>query len=103
MIGSIGRRWKHYVLLYRYVEDMENKRLPFLEEHIKLSRSFEGKGLLFGGPMINPRDGAVVLWVGDEQVVKNFVEKDPYVKNKLVSFYEIREISFASGSLSLNL
>jgi uncharacterized protein len=102
MIGTVSRRWKHYVLFYRYVEDMVNKRTPFREAHLKLAKSYEGKGLLLGGALQNPIDGALLFWEGEEQTVKTFVDSDPYVKNKLVSSYEIREINIAGGSLKLN-
>lgn len=45
---------------------------------------------------MNPTDGAVFIFdVEDKNMIDDFVINDPYVTNKLVTNYEIKELAVA--------
>lgn len=92
-------RGKTYVLSYKYVPDMVQKRVPYRDNHLKLLKEFEGKGLLLAGAFQNPIDSAIFMFDSEERVVKEFIKLDPYNANNLVEGHTIREIMIAAGSL----
>ena len=84
---------RHFMLYYKYVEDMHYKRVPLREEHLKLVDTFENQGNAIIGGSFFPNDGACFFFhANDETVVDSFVKKDPYYKKGLVTEYEIKEI-----------
>lgn len=102
-IGSF--RFKHYVLTYKYVEGMEQKRMPYREQHLKMLQKWEQEGhLLIGGALQNPIDKGMLLFeVPKEELVHQFVQSDPYYTNKLLLEYNVREINIVVGSLKRHL
>ena len=52
---------------------------------------------MLGAPFF-PYDGAALLieTEGDKSIVEQFVKDDPYVKNKIVAKYEIKEFDGAT-------
>jgi uncharacterized protein YciI len=89
----------HYVLLYDYVEDVLEKRHPYREAHLNLLKGLHEEGrLAMAGAWNDPVDGAVLIFVGDDDsVVRDFVEKDPYVANGLVTKWWLREWNVVIG------
>jgi len=82
----------YYILTYETVEDYVERRTPFRNEHLNLLRvELEKKHVLLGGALNDPADKAVIIWkVEDKKTIEDFVAKDPYVQNGLISKYEIR-------------
>ncbi|KAI9916195.1 hypothetical protein PsorP6_017915 [Peronosclerospora sorghi] len=84
---------KFYILRYEYVEDILDRRGPFRSEHLELAQNAKQDGdIVMGGALVNPPDAGVIIFnVADKQVIEDFVKKDPYFQNDLVTSYTIRE------------
>ncbi|CAG9332030.1 unnamed protein product [Blepharisma stoltei] len=99
MLGFQARRFKHFLLTYKYVEGMVDKRAPYRDAHIAHARAYEPRGLVLIGALQNPIDTGVLLFEGEEKMIKDYAQNDPYVVNRLVTDYTIREITIVAGSL----
>ncbi|HEY2859765.1 MAG TPA: hypothetical protein VGJ21_15195 [Terracidiphilus sp.] len=56
----------HYLLFYETADDYLARRSEFRAEHLsKAWASSEAGGLVLGGALANPIDGAVLLFKGD--------------------------------------
>lgn len=82
----------YYILTYETVDNYVEKRQAFREEHLSLlTTELQAKHVVLGGALEDPADKAIIIWkVDDKKTIQNFVDKDPYVQNGLVSKYEIR-------------
>ena len=91
---------KYFVLQYTYVDDMLNKRVPHRAAHLEMTREFvENGSLLLGGAFTDPVDtGLIIFKAGSKEEVDAFARKDPYVREKLVTSYSIREWAVVVGS-----
>lgn len=89
----------HFVLLYDYVEEVVERRQPFREEHMGLLTALHAEGkLMMAGAWNDPVDGAALVFGGDDDsVVRDFVQRDPYVVNGLVTGWRIREWNIVVG------
>lgn len=101
MLAAISRRAKHFLLHYTYVPDMLTRRTPFRPAHLAVANEFTARGaLVWGGAYQNPVDGGELMFEGEtDAVVREFVSKDPYVKEGLVPKYAIREVLVVGGTL----
>jgi uncharacterized protein YciI len=79
-------------LIYTLAADYLDRRPGFREEHLGLARAaFERGELVLAGALSDPFDRALLVWNGEDRApVEAFVAADPYVKNGLVTGYEIR-------------
>ena len=91
----------YYLLLYDVVHDYVERRAQFRSEHLALASESHARGeLLLGGALADPVDGAVLVFrASSAEVVRAFVEADPYVRNGLVSDWKIREWTVVAGTL----
>lgn len=82
----------HYLLLYDVAPDYLERRDAFRAEHLTLAWQAHARGeLVLGGALTNPVDGAVLLFQGDSPAVaEQFAAADPYVKNGLVTRWQVR-------------
>jgi uncharacterized protein YciI len=82
----------YYVLIYHVVEDYVSRRTPYREEHLKLARESLSRGeLILGGALADPVDQALLVFRSPGKVaVEEFVRNDPYIKNGLITRWEIR-------------
>lgn len=82
----------YFILFYHTIEDYTERRQAFRNEHLTLlNKELEKKHVVLGGALNDPADQAVIVWnVDDIKIIEDFVAQDPYVKNGLVSKYEIR-------------
>ena len=82
----------YYVLIYNVIDDYVSRRVPYREEHLRLAREAQNRGeLLLGGALAEPVDKALLIFrVNDPAIIEAFVHSDPYVKNGLVTRWEIR-------------
>ena len=80
------------LLFYDYVDDIVERRAPFREAHLALVGEFHERGVLrMAGALVEPVDGAVLAFTtNDRSVVEDFVARDPYVQNGLVTAWRIR-------------
>lgn len=89
----------HLVLLYELVDDYLERRGALREEHLGLAKAAHERGeLALAGAFAEPADRALLVWsTEDESVVRAFAEADPYVRNGLVSRWEIRPWNVVIG------
>jgi hypothetical protein len=89
----------HSLLLYDYVDDIVERRVPFRDAHLALAREAHEQGvLLLAGALAEPVDGAVFVFATDDRsVVEGFVSRDPYVREGLVTAWRIRPWNVVIG------
>jgi uncharacterized protein YciI len=91
---------KHFLLFYDVSHDYLEKRAAFRDAHLnKAWESHERRELVLGGALVDPVDGAVLLFRAESaEVVETFAKTDPYVVNGLVTSWRIREWATVAGS-----
>ena len=84
---------KHYLLFYDVVDDYVVRRAEFRDAHLERAWAANVRGeLVLGGALVDPPDGAVLLFRCDSpQVVEEFARTDPYVMNGLIERWRVRE------------
>ncbi len=89
----------YYILFYKTVDDYIEKRAPYRQEHLQLAQKNRDDGsLVMAGALAEPADGAVLVFKGDSPAVaENFAKNDPYVKNGLISKWEVRPWTVVVG------
>jgi len=89
----------HYILFYTTIENYIEKRAPFREEHLALAKRYKESGhLIMAGAFANPSNGAALVFnCDDKSLVQDFVDKDPYVQNGLITEWSIREWTVVIG------
>lgn len=91
------------LLLYDFVPDYLERRVPLREEHLRLLREAHARGeLVRAGAHDDPTDdtfdGAVFVFkTSDRAVVQRFVDADPYVKSGVVTRSRIRRWNVVVG------
>lgn len=92
----------HYLLMYEVVDDYVAKRAPYRDEHLAMANEAAKEGeLLLGGALVEPVDGAILLF-RTHAAAEAFANNDPYVQNRLVTRWTVRQWNTVAGSL-LNL
>jgi uncharacterized protein YciI len=83
----------YYILFYKTVENYTELRAPFRNDHLGLVNEFHSDGrMVMAGALADPADGAVLIFKGDTpEAAHEFVERDPYVKNGLVTEWSVRQ------------
>ena len=91
----------HLALIYELVDDYLDRRPPLREEHLGLAKEAHARGdLLLAGAFTEPADRALLVWATeDEDVVRDFAEADPYVRNGLVKSWSIRKWNVVIGNV----
>ena len=89
----------HYILFYQYADDYLERRAAFRDEHLALAKAAIDRGEFFlGGAFANPADGAAIVFKGNSAAVaEQFALSDPYVRNGLVTSWEVREWTTVAG------
>jgi uncharacterized protein YciI len=90
---------QYYALIYHVVDDYITRRSQYRDEHLQLANDAHARGeLVLGGAFADPPDKALLVWyVADKSVIEDFVSKDPYVKNGIVTKWEIRSWTVVIG------
>jgi uncharacterized protein len=90
----------YFVLIYHVVGDYLSRRAIYREEHLRLATEVNRRGdLLLAGAFSDPADRALfVFHVQDKAIIEEFIHKDPYVMNGLVTRWEIRPWSVVIGN-----
>jgi uncharacterized protein len=88
-----------YLLIYDLVSDYGTRRVPLRRAHLTYAQAFVERGeLLLGGALAEPMDRAVLLFRGDSpEVAESFARNDPYVRENLVSRWQVREWTTVVG------
>jgi uncharacterized protein YciI len=88
----------YLVLEYSLVEDYLERRAALRDEHLALARTAHERGeLLLAGALPDPYDRALLIWTAPREVVEQFVQADPYVREGLVSGWTIRDWNVVVG------
>ena len=89
----------HWLLTYDYVDDIAARRAPFREAHLALVRDLHDRGaLLMAGAVGDPIEGALLVFTAEDRVVvEEFVSRDPYVREGLVSGWQVRPWNVVVG------
>merc|ERR1712179_102410 len=82
----------HYLLQYTYTDNVLEKRVPHRQEHLQIAGQFKSNGKLVMGGALGDLTGATVIFRTREDA-EEFVSKDPYVKNGIVTKWEVKEWS----------
>ena len=87
-----------FALLYDVVPDYVARRQPFRAEHLALAEEARRAGTLVLAGAFDPPDGALLVFRGDDaSVAEDFVRKDPYVRNGLVTAWRVRAWTVVIG------
>lgn len=89
----------YYILTYKTVDNYVERRAPFRSEHLALATKFYENGeLVMAGALVNPADGAVLVFKGDSpEIAERFAKSDPYVKQGLITEWTVREWTVVIG------
>jgi uncharacterized protein YciI len=89
----------YYVLLYEYVPDIVERRIPYREAHLALAREWHAEGrLLMAGALSDPIDGAILVFsVETPGEIQPFIDADPYVMAGLVLGFRVRPWAVVVG------
>ena len=83
----------HYILFYDVVDNYVEKRAQFRSLHLQHARASHARGeLVLGGALVDPTDGAVLVFSGKSpDAAAAFAKSDPYVLNGLVKSWRVRK------------
>jgi uncharacterized protein YciI len=88
----------YHALWYEVVEDYVARRQPFRAEHLALAAEAHREGKLVLAGAFDPPDGALLVFATDDPAeVEDFVRRDPYVRNGLVTSWRVRRWSVVVG------
>lgn len=89
----------HWLLTYDYVDDIATRRAPHRDAHLGLLRDLHESGaLLMAGAVGEPIEGALLVFTAEEKaVVEEFVAQDPYVREGLVTAWQVRPWNVVVG------
>ena len=84
---------KHFLLFYDASDNYVERRQAYRDAHLRYAWDAHRRGeLLLAGALADPIDGAVLLFQGHSaDVAEIFAKGDPYVLNKLVPRWRVRE------------
>ena len=88
----------HLLLEYTLAADYLERRTALREDHLALAREAHDRGeLLLAGALPDPHDRALLVWTAPRVVVEEFVARDPYVVEGLVTGWTIRPWTVVVG------
>jgi len=89
----------YYLLFYHTVENYVQRRAPYRDQHLAYAtEALQRGGLVMGGALSDPVDGAVLVFNGDSPAVaENFATNDPYVKAGLITEWKVRPWTVVIG------
>lgn len=90
----------YFALIYDVVDDFVRRRAPYREEHLRLAGEASDRGeLLLGGALGEPPNGALLVFRAPARTVaEDFAKSDPYVRQGLVTRWEVRPWAVVIGS-----
>ena len=89
---------------YKYDLDTYYKRIPQKDAHQKLLNNMSQKAKIIAAPHFPYEENTIIVQLETEgendgkEDIQEFVDKDPYVKNNLVTDYTIREFNLRGAS-----
>ncbi len=95
---------KHFLLIYDYRDDYMDARTALRPAHLKLAYAALDAGeMVLAGAFPDAPYGGVLVFQGEgPEVAEKFARADPYVRNGLVTRWQVREWTTVVGALALN-
>jgi uncharacterized protein YciI len=91
---------KTWLLDYKYVEGILEKRAPYREGHLKLIKEMNEKGQCVAAGPFDPPTGAQFIFKGASTAdAERFVKEDPYVLAGLVAGHSIKQWNVVVGEV----
>lgn len=89
----------YYILFYKTIDNYVERRIPYRVEHLDYAQKAHERGdLVIAGALAEPADAAVLIFRGDSSsVASDFAKNDPYVKNGLITEWNVRPWSVVIG------
>ncbi len=89
----------YYILFYKTVDNYVERRKPFRQEHLAYADAALQRGdLVMAGALADPADKAVLVFKGEDgSIAEEFARNDPYVKNRLITEWEVRPWTVVIG------
>lgn len=89
----------YFALFYDVVDDYVARRGQYRDEHLGLaSAALERGEIVLAGALADPVDRALIVFrAPDRSVVEEFARRDPYVRNGLVTRWEVRPWNVVVG------
>ena len=90
----------YFILFYDYVEDYMERRSAYRPDHFVLANAAHARGeLVIAGALADPPDRGVLVFKGDSPAVaEKFARADPYVRNGIVTRWEVRPWTVVIGA-----
>ena len=90
---------QYHILFYTTAADYLERRTQFREEHLAYAQAAHARGeLLLAGALADPADSAVLIFrVEDPSTVEAFARDDVYVRNGVVTSWEVRPWTVVIG------
>lgn len=89
----------HFLMIYDLAPDYLERRGDFRAAHLKLAWDAVERGeLILGGPLADPTDQAMLLFVGETAAAEAFAKSDPYVVNGIVTAWRVRPWTTVVGA-----
>ena len=81
----------YQALIYDYVENAVDARVPHREAHLALIERYVEDGLMtMGGALGDPPHGGLLVFPGDDPApAERFAGEDPYVRNGVVTRWRV--------------
>ena len=88
-----------FLVIYTYVPDMEQRRVPHREAHLAWLRGLAGAGTVrVAGATREPADtGVLVVRAADVHAVRRLLLDDPYAAANLITGVVVRPFGLAVG------
>lgn len=94
------KQLKYFMLYYKLVPDILTARIPYKDEHMAILHEFSSLGLVFVGGEVIDGFPAVFMFEGEnDDILKEWLRRDPYFNNKLVLEYRFNQIILVAGKM----
>lgn len=89
----------YYILFYQTADDYLQRRAQYREEHLAYAKAAHERGeLVLAGALADPADRAVLVFKGESpKVAEDFARGDVYVRNGVVTAWEVRPWTVVIG------
>ena len=89
----------YWLLIYELADDYMERRPALRPAHLGLAEEAHARGeLVMAGALADPVDRAVLVFSGDDRsVAEDFARNDPYVREGLVTSWEVRSWTVVVG------
>ncbi|MBE0643786.1 MAG: YciI family protein [Bacteroidetes bacterium] len=89
----------YYILFYTTADDYLERRAQYRSEHLAYAQAAQERGeLMLAGALADPPDRALLVFKAESpSVAEDFARNDVYVKNGVVTAWEVRPWTVVIG------